>query len=163
MSNEIRISTRSKNRLKEQGFRSFTDSELGQYRFGIRFAYFTCMSLVIIGLAFKSQPFLLIANAVALLGMLPPYHPLDYIYNYAIRHLVNAAAVSSSGLYLQLCHQASGRPTQAAAPGQPESFRLHHGHGHAWCHQLLFLPRQFYGGLCGRRGSSHIGVSGIRL
>jgi hypothetical protein len=88
MSYEIKISTRSKNRLKEQGFRGFTDSELGQHRFGIRFAYFTCMSLVIIGLAFKNQPFLLIANAVALLGMLPPNHPLDYIYNYAVRHLV---------------------------------------------------------------------------
>lgn len=88
MSNDLTISSWSKYHLEEQGFRGFTNAELGQHRFGIRFAYFTCMSLVIIGLVFKSQPFLLIANAIALFGMLPPYHPIDYIYNYSVRHMM---------------------------------------------------------------------------
>jgi hypothetical protein len=88
MNNEPQLSSTSKARLKEQGFRGLSDSELGQHRFGIRFAYFICTTIVILGLAFKSQPLLLIANAVALLGMLPPYHPVDYIYNYLVRHMV---------------------------------------------------------------------------
>jgi hypothetical protein len=88
MDKEMKISARSRKRLEEQGLRGYADSELARHRFGHRFAYFICMSLVVIGLAFKSQPFLLIANAVALLGILPPYHPVDYLYNYSIRHLI---------------------------------------------------------------------------
>lgn len=88
MNNEMKISSRSQKRLEEQGFCGFTNAELGQHRFGIRFAYFICMSLVIIGLVLKNQQFLLIANIVALLGILPPYHPVDYLYNYVIRHLM---------------------------------------------------------------------------
>jgi hypothetical protein len=88
MSNENTIASWSTRRLEEQGLRGFTDAQLHQHRFGSRFAYFTCMTLVIIGLAFKSQTFLLIANGVAFLGMLPPYHPIDYLFNYGIRHLI---------------------------------------------------------------------------
>ncbi len=88
MSNKTKISSWSKNRLEEQGFRGFSEAELSQHRLGIRFAYITCMSLVVVGIAFKNQPFLLIANAIALFGILPPYHPIDYLYNYVVRHLV---------------------------------------------------------------------------
>lgn len=88
MSNEAQISSWSKERLEEQGFRGFADAELKKYRFGIRFAYIACLSLVVIGLVFKSQAFLLIANVIALLGILPPYHPIDYLYNYSVRFLV---------------------------------------------------------------------------
>ena len=52
---------------------------------GIRFAYLVCMSLVAAGLAFSSQTLLLIANGIALLGVLPPRHPVDYFYNYIFR------------------------------------------------------------------------------
>lgn len=88
MNNEMEISSRSQKRLEEQGFYGFTNADLGQHRFGIRFAYFICMSLVIIGLVLKNQQFLLIANIVALLGIFPPYHPVDYLFNYGIRHLM---------------------------------------------------------------------------
>lgn len=88
MSDYVKISSWSKRRLEEQGYRSFTADELLQYRFAIRFAYVTCMSMVIIGLVFKSQLFLLIANGIAILGMLPPNHPIDYLYNYGVRYLI---------------------------------------------------------------------------
>ena len=88
MSNELKISSWSKQRLNEQGLRGFTDAELSRHRFGNRFAYTICLSLVVIGLASKMQAFLLIANAIALLGIFPPHHPLDYIYNYGFRHLI---------------------------------------------------------------------------
>lgn len=88
MSEKDRLSLTSRRRLEEQGYSGFTEYELARHRFGIRFAYFICMSVVVLGLALKSQPVLILANAIALLGMLPPYHPLDYIYNYGIRHLL---------------------------------------------------------------------------
>ncbi|MEE9555534.1 MAG: DUF4395 family protein [candidate division Zixibacteria bacterium] len=89
MSNEMKISSWSKKRLEEQGFCGFTDTELRQHRFGIRLAYIVCLSLVVIGLVAKSQLFLLIANIIALIGILPPYHPIDYLYNFGLRHLMN--------------------------------------------------------------------------
>ncbi|MCP4580406.1 MAG: DUF4395 domain-containing protein [candidate division Zixibacteria bacterium] len=87
MNNNI-ISSVSRCRLEEQGYRGFTEAELSQHRFGIRMAYVVCMSLVIIGMVFKSQTFLLIANGIAFLGMLPPFHPIDYLYNYGFRFLL---------------------------------------------------------------------------
>jgi hypothetical protein len=89
MDNAPQLSSKSRARLEEQGFRGFADSELGQHRLGIRFAYFICMTIVILGLVLRNQPLLLLANVIALLGVLPPYHPLDYLYNYLVRHLMN--------------------------------------------------------------------------
>ncbi len=82
------IGATSIKRLVEQGFYGFSDVELGNHRFGIRFAYFICMSVVMTGLFLKNQQILLLANIIALLGILPPYHPIDYLYNYAFRHLI---------------------------------------------------------------------------
>ena len=88
MNDNFKISPWSHKLLEEQGFTGFTDTEISQHRFGIRFAYVICMTVVALGLIFKSQTILLIANGIAILGMLPPYHPLDYIYNYGVRFLV---------------------------------------------------------------------------
>jgi len=88
MSKDFLISKWSKDHLEEQGLSNLTHEELSKHRLGLRFAYILCGSLVAIGLTMKSQPLLLIANGVALLGMLPPYHPFDYLFNYGIRFLV---------------------------------------------------------------------------
>lgn len=89
MANEMKISSISRKRLGEQGYRGFDDSDLSRHRLGIRFAYFACMSVVVAGLVFGSQPLLLLANAIAFLGIFPPYHPIDYLYNYGIRHFLS--------------------------------------------------------------------------
>lgn len=88
MNDQSKISQWSKKRLHEQGFDNLSDHELALHRFGIRFAYVICMSLVAAGLIFSSQTLLIIANIVALLGVLPPYHPVDYFYNYGFRFLM---------------------------------------------------------------------------
>jgi len=76
-------------RLEVQGATGYTDSELKDYAFGFRFAYFVCGALVLTGLILQNTTILMVATGVAFLGMLPPYHPLDYLYNYLIRHLIN--------------------------------------------------------------------------
>jgi len=76
-------------RFETQGYHGFTDAELNDYKIGIRFAYYGCASLVVIGLLFTNLQILTVAMVVAFFGMLPPYHPLDYFYNYVIRHFIN--------------------------------------------------------------------------
>jgi hypothetical protein len=82
------ISSTSKKRLEEQGFRGYTDAKISQHRFGIRFAYVLCGTLVLIGLVLKSMPLLYIALGISFLGILLPNHPFDYPYNSMVRHMV---------------------------------------------------------------------------
>lgn len=53
------------------------------------FAYYLCSSLVVLGLVFNKVEILAAAMIIAFFGMIPPYHPFDYLYNYGVRHLIN--------------------------------------------------------------------------
>ena len=83
------ISSATRSRLEVQGYKGFTDRELLDFRFGIRFAYYSCGALVLTGLALSNVIILTVALAVAFFGTLPPYHPFDYLYNYGVRRLLN--------------------------------------------------------------------------
>jgi Domain of unknown function (DUF4395) len=83
------ISPVRRQRLETQGYLGFTDSELNDFKFGIRFAYYLCGSLVVLGLVLANLKILATAMIIALFGTLPPYHPFDYLYNYVIRHWAN--------------------------------------------------------------------------
>jgi hypothetical protein len=67
--------------------------ELAAYRFGIRFAYGTCAAIVLLGLALKNEYFYFIAFAITIGGMIPPRHPVDYIFNGFVRHIFKKAAI----------------------------------------------------------------------
>jgi hypothetical protein len=82
------ISPTCRKRLHVQGYENFSDKELNDYKFGIRFAYACCITLVAFGLFFQSIPILAIAPVIAFVGAFPPYHPFDYLYNYGVRHLL---------------------------------------------------------------------------
>lgn len=77
-----------KKRLEVQGYCGYTGAELNDFKFGIRFAYYLCGTLVLLGLLLSSQEILATAMGIAFLGSFPPYHPFDYLYNYVIRHLL---------------------------------------------------------------------------
>lgn len=83
------ITPTRRKRLESQGYIGFTDAELNNFKFGIRFAYYLCGSLVILGLLLTNLKILSVAMIIAFFGSLPPYHPFDYLYNYVIRHLIN--------------------------------------------------------------------------
>jgi hypothetical protein len=83
------ISATCRRRLHVQGYQNYSDQELNDYKYGIRFAYYLCGSLVILGLLLTSINVLIVMMAIAFLGTLPPYHPFDYLYNYGVRHLIN--------------------------------------------------------------------------
>lgn len=81
------ISAVCKRRLHIQGYQNYSDNELNNFKYGIRFAYATCAALVALGLILNNTLVLKIIAVIALAGIFPPYHPFDYLYNYAIRRL----------------------------------------------------------------------------
>jgi len=83
------ISPERRKRFETQGYKGFTDAELNDFKFGIRFAYYLCGSIVVLGLLLTDIRILAVAMVVAFFGSFPPYHPFDYLYNYAFRHLFN--------------------------------------------------------------------------
>ena len=68
-------------RLRAQGYTSQSDQELCQLAFGNRFAYQSCVTILIIGVTLSSIPILTVMTFVALLGVILPNHPFDYLYN----------------------------------------------------------------------------------
>jgi len=88
-SSECVISQTRKRRFEIQGFKGFTHEELYQHRVGLRLPYYTCGTIVFLGLLFNNIGILFIALLIAFFGIFPPYHPVDYIYNYVIRHWID--------------------------------------------------------------------------
>lgn len=82
------ISSTCRKRLHIQGYDNFSDKELNDYKYGIRFAYVGCVTLVAFGIYFQSIPILAITAVIAFAGAFPPYHPFDYLYNFGVRHLL---------------------------------------------------------------------------
>jgi hypothetical protein len=90
MENSLQIiSPTCKRRLQIQGYQNYSDKELNDYKYGIRFAYILCTTLFGLGLLLSNLTVLIVAAAIATIGAFPPYHPFDYLYNYAIRHILN--------------------------------------------------------------------------
>jgi hypothetical protein len=83
------ISATCRRRLHVQGYQNFSDKELNDYKYGIRFAYGLCITLAAIGLVFHSIPLLSFLALIAFAGAFPPRHPFDYLYNHGIRQLLN--------------------------------------------------------------------------
>ena len=87
--NNCIISPIRRKRFQIQGYDRYTDSELYDYRLGLRFAYFLCGSLVLLGIIFENLWILAAAFIIAFFGSFLLRHPFDYLYNYAIRHLIH--------------------------------------------------------------------------
>lgn len=87
------LSPITKRRLIIQGYNCYSDKELNDYKYGIRFAYYLCDLLVILGLLMTNLWILTLAMAIAFLGWMLPNHPFDYLYNYVIRHMINKAEI----------------------------------------------------------------------
>jgi Domain of unknown function (DUF4395) len=83
------ISPATRKRLETQGYNGFTDVELNDFKIGIRFAYFLCTALVVLGLLLTNLEILTVAVIIAFLGSVSRRHPFDYLYNNAVRYPIN--------------------------------------------------------------------------
>jgi uncharacterized protein DUF4395 len=75
--------------LETQGYIGYTDVELNDFKFGVRFPFYLCGSIVLLGLLLTNVEILFIVMAIAFLGAILPRHPFDYLYNHVIRHWIN--------------------------------------------------------------------------
>lgn len=80
--------TRSK-RLEVQGFTGYSRYQLNNFKWGIRHAYFLCVSMVLAGLLLGSIEILAIVMTIAFFGVILVRHPFDYVYNYGTRFLLD--------------------------------------------------------------------------
>ena len=85
---DCNITPAQRKKLETQGYTGYSDAELYDFKFGIRFAYYLCGSIVILGLLMTNLMILGAALIIAFWGSFPPYHPFDYLYNYVIRHWI---------------------------------------------------------------------------
>ena len=79
--------------LRVQGYVSCPVKQLAGYRLGIRFAYGTCATIILLGLIFQNIYFYYTGLVLSLGGMFPPRHPVDYLYNGVIRYIFKKPAI----------------------------------------------------------------------
>jgi len=77
------------NRLHAQGYTSESNVKLTEMAFGIRFAYRSCVVVLIIAMATKSLAVFSFMLGIALLGIVLPNHPFDYVYNIVLSNWMN--------------------------------------------------------------------------
>ena len=78
------ISPIRKKRFEVQGITGCSIETLSELKYGIRFAFQLCVSLVLIGLLTKSYILLIFTNIVAIGGTIMSRHPFDYLFNHFI-------------------------------------------------------------------------------
>lgn len=87
------LSPARKKRLHIQGYQCYSDVQLNEYKYGIRFAYALCTVMAAVGLIFNNLTLLTITAIVALGGAILPNHPFDYLYNFGVRHVFKKARI----------------------------------------------------------------------
>lgn len=80
-------------RIREQGYDNQTDAEISDLAFGNRFAYRSCVFLLLFGVGFANIPMLSLMMVIAFFGLVLPNHPFDYIYNHLLSKRMNKPEV----------------------------------------------------------------------
>jgi hypothetical protein len=75
--------------IRAQGYDHYSDQEISALSFGNRFAYIVCTILLLTGLITRNIPLLSAVLVIAFSGVVLPYHPFDYVYNYAIKRVLD--------------------------------------------------------------------------
>ena len=57
--------------------------------FGIRFAYRSCVTILVVAIASQSTALFSAMLCIAFLGVVLPNHPFDYVYNYFLSSRMN--------------------------------------------------------------------------
>ena len=98
--NNILSETRLK-RLRAQGYTNVNDEELSDMAFGIRFAYRTCVAIIVAAILFQSIEIFTGMLIIAFLGIVLPNHPFDYIYNAILSKTMNKPKVPARAVQLK--------------------------------------------------------------
>lgn len=95
--------------LFQQGYQNFSAAELKQLEWGLRFTPAACSTLTAIGLYFQLPYLLLMVGTLGIWAFFfPAAHPMDLIYNHAVRHLFGASALPENPLQRRLACLSAG-------------------------------------------------------
>jgi rhodanese-related sulfurtransferase len=102
MTDECKLSFQHRS-LMQQGYEQFTEQQLTEMEWGLRFTPFVCALIALYGLV-TQQPWVLFS--VAGLGiwafLFPAAHPMDRLYNHVVRPLFAAASIPPNPLQRRL-------------------------------------------------------------
>ncbi|MBD3679847.1 MAG: DUF4395 family protein [Rhodobacteraceae bacterium] len=102
--------------LFQQGYHHFSEAELAQLEWGLRFTPAVCASIAAVALYMQAPYALLVISFLGLYAFFfPAHHPMDLIYNHAVRHLFGAVALPENPLPRRMACLATGSMTLIAA------------------------------------------------
>jgi hypothetical protein len=88
-------------RIRSQGYCDLSDETVSDLAFGNRFAFYTCSFFLVTGVATANIPILASMMAVSIFGIILPYHPFDYIYNYILSGPMNKPRLPRRAMQLK--------------------------------------------------------------
>ncbi len=108
MSHQSDLSLQERN-LFQQGFQSYTPSELKSLTWGLRFTPFLCMALGFFGLVNHNIVILFIISASGIIAaFFPNMHPFDLIYNNLVRPIFKGVRLPPNPLQRRLACLGAG-------------------------------------------------------
>lgn len=109
MTNSKKLSARRVAWIREQGYYAYSDQQIRELAFGNRFAYRLCTVLLTTGIIFINIPLLVFMNVTAMMSIILPNHPFDYLYNHLIRKWTQGPKLPPRSAQLKFaCTMATG-------------------------------------------------------
>jgi rhodanese-related sulfurtransferase len=95
--------------LFQQGYQSFTQGELKQLEWGLRFTPTACSSITAYALVTQNPYLLFIVGTLGIWAFFfPGKHPMDLIYNHLVRHIFTAIKLPENPFQRRLACLAAG-------------------------------------------------------
>lgn len=108
MSHQSDLTLQERN-LFQQGFQSYTPSELKSLTWGLRFTPFLCMALGFYGLVNHNVVILFIISAAGIISaFFPNMHPFDLVYNNLVRPIFKGVRLPPNPLQRRLACLGAG-------------------------------------------------------
>ena len=102
--------------LIQQGYQGLAPGELRQLEWGLRFTPTMCSALTVVGLVYQLPALLFAVSALGIWAFFAPAaHPMDLLYNYAVRHLFGAVKLPPNPFPRRMACLAAGVMNSAAA------------------------------------------------
>lgn len=95
--------------LFQQGYQRFTAAELKQLEWGLRFTPAVCSAMTALALYLQLPYLLLLVSALGIWAFFfPARHPMDLLYNHAVRHIFGAVKLPENPFQRRLACFAAG-------------------------------------------------------
>ena len=102
--------------LVQQGYQTHTQKQLAQLNWGLRFTPAVCSLITLVAVIYQLPLLLLAVSALGVWAFFAPAaHPMDLLYNHAVRHVFGAVRLPPNPFQRRLACLAAGVMNFAAA------------------------------------------------